>query len=163
MCHELAKMAVEVPLLVLLDTPHPYVIDPNPLSDMPALKRWCLRVVELWKARSSIQNAQRILESQARVPVELRTEYIVATYDWAIRRYQPPKVRADAMLFRAIKNFVEIPDLGWSAGLEGKFDIVDVPGDHLAVVRDTADIEIIGRELAKRMSSLRLTRVVAAT
>ncbi len=154
-CHELAKMGIEVPLLVLLDPQHPTVFRPNPLSSLRSFSRWRYLVAEHWEAAIDIRKARRALKTIGRVPVEMRTAYTLATYDLAIRDYQPPTVECDALLFRATENYAEFPDNGWSRGIKGDLDVIAVPGDHLSVVRDPRDLEIVGAELAIRLSAMR--------
>lgn len=155
LCHEFAKLGIEVPLLVLLDTQHPSVFHPNPLANIRALGRWRYRMAELLESYDDLRRAKRLLKSTGRVPFEMRTKYTMATYDLAIRDYRPPVVECDALLFRADVNYSNLPNNAWPAGIRGRIDVVPVPGNHISVVRDPEDIDIVGKELGQRMARLR--------
>jgi hypothetical protein len=70
-----------------------------------------------------------------RLPVKLRHNYIIGTYDRLIRAYKTQPYPGRITLLRT-KDTHGRPDMGWGAHAPGGLDIRMVPGDHFNVVKE---------------------------
>ena len=72
------------------------------------------------------------------VPIAQRTAYVISTYELAVRRYQPPRLDLEVLLFRAMQNLYGLASNGWHGEQMRALEVLDVTGDHLSIVRTEA-------------------------
>jgi thioesterase domain-containing protein len=71
----------------------------------------------------------------------------------ALFRYIPQSIGVPMLLFKGRGSISNRPDLGWSELVTGNIDVVTLPGDHYAVIREPS-AAIIAQELSKRLGQL---------
>lgn len=157
--HEVTRRLLEaghrVELLLLLDTPHPRVLG----NLRPFGPRRLVRSVRLARDHLGfyldIARARVALALKGRVPPQYRSPYVVSEYELAARRFAPASLDVDALLFQAIHNWCDLPDGGWLPGEFRSLSVVQVPGDHLSMVRSTECFALVGEAIGRRMRDLR--------
>jgi oxalate---CoA ligase len=97
--------------------------------------------------------AQRLRDryEERSIPEPLRI--VNSANDLADRTFVGSGYDGKAILFRATGATTSTsgdPTLGWSEGVRGGLEIVDVPGDHFSVV-DEPNVQVLARELAARL------------
>ncbi|MBL0385660.1 amino acid adenylation domain-containing protein [Tumebacillus sp. ITR2] len=76
--------------------------------------------------------------------------------DEALRTYQPQPYQGDLLLFCGEDGFAKQfgePELGWGDLVSGRFEAVQVPGNHHSIMTGT-NVEAVARHLQKRLREL---------
>lgn len=124
---QLRASGQDVPLLLLLDS-H----DPVDYGDVMALEQRLHQRVR----QAAVRLVSRVLHARGmRLPLRLRHNYIIGTYDRLIREYRilPYEGRITLVRTRADNGR---PDMGWGVRARDGVDVRIVPGDHFNVVRE---------------------------
>ena len=127
LAQQLRNAGQEVGALMLLDT-----YDPVDYAEVAGREQ---------RFYQSVKDAVVRIASQAfhrrgmRLPVKLRHNYIIGTYDRLIRNYRTQPYPGRITLLRT-KDTHGRPDMGWGAHAPGGLDIRMVPGDHFNVVKE---------------------------
>ncbi|MGH3681953.1 MAG: alpha/beta fold hydrolase, partial [Natronosporangium sp.] len=146
MAQQLVAAGEQVGLLVLVDTPTPELIGELP-DQAAALARVLDGVVPVdlgrlraMPARERLRYVLAEAERRQVVPPGMdrdRAEHlfeVFAAHIEAVRRYQPRPFGGPVRLLRAIHSEVTAPDYGWGELLTGRWETIDVPGNHETVV-----------------------------
>ena len=78
----------------------------------------------------------------------------------ALSEYVPSVYEGDAVLFRAQEQEIQSdydPVLWWHEVLRGRVDVIDVPGDHHAIIREPGVYDL-ARKLRECLDRVRVAR-----
>ncbi len=146
-----------VSLLVLLDVYAPQSLRaPHELS-LRAGHHLAQDVLHTVAWGRDIARAELQLARGSRVPLTQRTQYVRAVYELATLRYHPRTLDADTLLFRASEKWAieDAPGSGWRGLIRGRYDVQEVSGDHLSIVRTKQGFAPIAEALLQRAAALR--------
>jgi oxalate---CoA ligase len=94
-----------------------------------------------------VQPYYRLLTRLGRQRAPVQTVLAEAAFVAALKTYNPKKLAAHTLLFRACDSIADHidPFLGWSGLVDGQFEVYNVPGNHAIVilepqVRSIADV-----------------------
>ena len=134
----------------------------------PNLIRWALSLLknELkyyknnWRRIIAGEPESLILHRYGQIRIDL-TEYseayrtIVRQLYRAMASYRPRKWKGSAVLFRALEDDwdARTPDLEWSKLIMGKLEVVDVPGNHLGMLRNPENAAVLADQMRAYLSS----------
>ena len=99
------------------------------------------RKMGLTPAYEQITQGDRVADGASRVSAEVQHDILDEVNARAARSYRPLPYPGRLILFRATEQpfFSEhLPDLGWQPFAAGEFEVVDVPGSHLAILQQPA-------------------------
>ncbi len=88
-----------------------------------------------------IAQRNRAAGGPSRVSAEVQHDILDEVNAQAARSYRPLPYSGTIALFRATEQafFSEhLPDLGWAPYATGEFEVIDVPGNHLAILQEPA-------------------------
>jgi acyl transferase domain-containing protein/thioesterase domain-containing protein len=151
----LRELGQPVPLLVLVDSMHPRVFRNDERPGLLWLKREFSQRKRRLPYDLAYAKARAALVLNRKVPVDLRTDYILGAYERAVPNYEPPPIDADVVLYRATINMSGHPTNGWDEKRMRSLLVKDVEGSHLSVVRDEPTFETIASDIARRLTDLR--------
>jgi acyl transferase domain-containing protein/thioesterase domain-containing protein len=151
----LRELGQAVPLLVLVDSMHPRVFRNDERPGLLWLKREISQRRRRFPYDLAYAKARAALALNRKVPVDLRTDYILGAYERAVPNYEPPPVDVDVVLYRATINMSGHPTNGWDEKRLRSLVVRDVEGSHLSVVRDEPTFETIANDIGRRLTELR--------
>jgi thioesterase domain-containing protein len=96
------------------------------------------RKIGLTPVYEQIGQGDRVADGPSRVSAEVQHDILDEVNARAARSYQPLPYPGRFVLFRATEQafFSEhLPDLGWQSFAAGEFEVIDVPGSHLAILQ----------------------------
>ncbi|HEX7479264.1 MAG TPA: beta-ketoacyl synthase N-terminal-like domain-containing protein [Polyangiales bacterium] len=150
------RAGLPVSLLVLIDTYHPASLRAPRELGLRAGTRLAREAVRTLAWAREIARSELWLAQGKRIPVERRTDYVRAIYGLATLRYQPAAIDVDLLLFRATERWVqEAPGTGWRTLTGGHFEVQDIKGNHLHIVRTKEGFSPIASALVQRIVALR--------
>lgn len=130
------RQGLPTPSLVIIDARHPDVFaSRNMRFGAKRLRRRVRAISNYLEARRDIAHAMWYLARGERVPMDLRSEYILGTYQLATLRYQPPAWHGNLQIIRSEEYMRASPFDGWDRVALGKVSRVEIPGSHLSCVR----------------------------
>ncbi len=151
----LRQRGVKVSHLYLIDTLHPRVF--RHLYGFGP--KWCLTIARIaWnrtKDLAEIGRAEAYLRRGERVPAELRSRYIVSSYELGLLQYFPPRLDIETTLFAASTNRSDLPLNGYRPQDVPRLREVQIDGDHLGIVRDDAAFNPIAEIICTGLKRLR--------
>jgi amino acid adenylation domain-containing protein len=143
----------EVALLVLLDALRPNGLRRNGIKWLA--KKWSS--LQRQGVRGLYARVRNRLESKPSAAQEeqRRDELLWRVFNGEVTdRYFAARPRYDGatLILRAghrpeLAGYDIAPDLGWSAELQGPFKIVEVPGDHLGILREKQTAQVMRAQL----------------
>ncbi|MCD4791246.1 MAG: AMP-binding protein, partial [Bacteroidales bacterium] len=81
------------------------------------------------------------------IPNKYRNLYILDSFLKAQKYYKPALYTGDVFIFRSTKSRIKERDIGWRKYIKGKLTIIDIPGDHLTIIREPKTIKILAKEI----------------
>jgi amino acid adenylation domain-containing protein len=130
------QQGLPTPSLVIIDARHPDVFASRNIGFGAKQLRRRVRVLSRYlEARRNVAHAMWYLARGERVPLDLRSSYILSTYHLATLRYQPPAWRGNLHVIRSEEYTRASPFDGWDRVALGKVSRVEIPGSHLSCVR----------------------------
>lgn len=130
------RQQLPTPGLVIIDARHPDVFASRNMElGAKHLRRKARVVYKYLEAQRNIAVGMWYLARGERVPLHLRSSYILGTYHLATLRYQPPEWRGNLHVIRSEEYTRTSPFDGWDRVALGKVSRVVIPGTHLACVR----------------------------
>ena len=130
------RQGLSTPSLVIIDARHPDVFASRNMAFGPKHVRRKLRAgAKYLEAQRNIAYGLWYLARGEKVPLELRSSYILGTYHLATLRYQPPVWHGNLHVIRSEEYTRVSPLDGWDRVALGKVRRVVIPGSHLACVR----------------------------
>jgi amino acid adenylation domain-containing protein len=150
---QLRSAGDEVSLLVLLDALRPNGLRRNGVKWLA--KKWSSLqqqgVRGLYaRMRSRFENKPAAEQEEQRRDELLWRVFngeVTDRYFAARPRYDGATLIVRAMDRPELAGYDIAPDLGWSAELQGPFKIVDVPGDHLGILREKQTAQVMRAQL----------------
>ena len=141
--------------LFLIDAVHPrvfrhlYGFGPR---WFPAMARIVRDRMRNW---AEIRAAEAYLSRGEKVPPNLRSNYIIACYEFALLQYFPPSLDVDTTLFQASGNRSDVPNNGYKSSEIPRLRRIHVQGDHVRIVRDDVAFKPIAEVLCAELRRLR--------
>ncbi|MGC4066132.1 MAG: alpha/beta fold hydrolase [Polyangiaceae bacterium] len=126
----LRELGQAVPLLLLVDSMHPRVFRNDERPGLLWLKREISQRKRRFPYDLAYAKARAALAINRKVPVDLRTDYILGAYERAVPNYEPPPVDVDVVLYRATINMSGHPTNGWDEKRLRSLVVRDVEGSH---------------------------------
>lgn len=150
-----AELALDTPRVVIIDARHPSILGGRGSGLGPrGIKARYEGVRARQKAEHSIERALEYLDAAEVVPIQLRQDYILATYHLAARRYEPPAWSGNLDIIRSKDWTRWAPRDNWEQSAVGKVQRIVVYGSHLSIVRTPEGIAPIGKWLRQVFEEL---------
>jgi pimeloyl-ACP methyl ester carboxylesterase len=161
LARKLRQRQVEVLHLFVVESLHPRVLRHLygfglkwPLTIARILRNFVQSFADIGRGDSHIRRGEKI-------PVSLRTPYILGKYDVACARYFPGPLDVEATVFSVTRNASDMPNNGYTAADLATMKNIVIDGDHVNIINEAPLFEPIGREIALRLRHLH-TQIAAA-
>ena len=149
------QQGLSTPGLVIIDARHPDVFASRNMAFGPRRLSRRVRVASaVLQAQWDIAHAMYYLARGERVPLNIRSSYILSTYLLATLGYRPPVWHGNLHVVRSEEFTQRSPLDGWDSVALGKVARIIVPGGHLSVVRSAEGIGKIADVLSGIFASL---------
>ena len=153
----LEQQGEEVRGIVLFDTFHPSVVYnhgwlAHPIKKIKIIRRYFLTE---WQNRKTGLMANRCFDTGRAIPAHLRSRYIMRCYLAASKLYRPPVLTCPVSVLRSESDVTTDPYNGWQRGTTGSVTVDNVSGDHLGMMRDTVNQELLQARLIDKIEGWR--------
>jgi thioesterase domain-containing protein len=150
---------LETPRLVLIDARHPAYLRKRLRGWSPwAVKRRAEARAARRKAEGACATAERYIEQHVPIPAELRSSYILGTYQLAAHRYVPPPYAGAVEVIRSEEWTLRSPSDHWEESIVRRIRRMTVEGSHLSLVRSKEGVSRIGSCLSDVLAEVNVTR-----
>ena len=107
----------------------------------------------LGRKEPDVLSAYGVIRMDLRSHPESYREIIRCNYD-ALLHYVPQPASAATVLMRAMQGsrYNEERGGGWEELVSGPFEVIDVPGDHLSMLREVANARVVAQNIRERLA-----------
>jgi hypothetical protein len=139
----------------MIDTLHPTTERIKRTIHFKTLGSWYHQMRDDVARAVALARAEWCLQRARTIPTEQHTPYLLAGYEFAGLRYNPPTLEVETLVFRATESeFISDDDECWRRSTRGHLVVRAVPGTHLSIVRTSGGLDIIGRSLVEALALL---------